>query len=124
MNPPASAAEGAEAGNRNTPHRGLRASPRDRSADAAQATHVRAAPREIPERDFLERLGQAWDQDGPQAFTRQDQVALTAVAYLPPEVANLVWRDLSPPYRERLLFACRSVVDLGITCKYILRGTV
>ena len=78
----------------------------------------------MTEVDFVARLADAWDGRGPHVLTGpKDHEALmrmadVSAAWSRPGAPPPSWAMLLPSERERLLFAARSLVDLGRTCAW------
>ncbi len=69
--------------------------------------------------DFIGRLADAWDGNGrPALRPHVEHLALLTLAHMGDELAGLSWSQLSPPARERLVFAARLALDLGRTCAW------
>lgn len=71
--------------------------------------------------DFIARMSEAWDLSGrhPFAAGRSEHRALLALAYLPPELAERRWNELTGEQRWRLLQAARKAIDLGRAAAWV-----
>ena len=69
--------------------------------------------------DFIGRLADAWDGRGRMILQPPaEHLALLRLAHMSDELAGLDWSQLSPPARDRLVFAARKVVQLGAACAW------
>ena len=73
----------------------------------------------MPDVDFIARLADAWDGRGRSALRPSaEHQALLRLAHMSDELADLEWSQLSPPARDRLVFAARLALELGRTCAW------
>lgn len=71
--------------------------------------------------DFVARLAEAWDCAGRHPFEAggSEHRALLALAYLPLDLADRHWSQLTADQRRRVLIAARKAVDLGRACAWV-----
>lgn len=71
--------------------------------------------------DFIARLAEAWDLQGRHAFLAGggEHRALLGLAWLPLELKDRRWNDLTGEQRRRLLVAARQAIDLGRQAAWI-----
>ncbi len=70
--------------------------------------------------DFVARLAEAWDLGGRHCFAAggREHRALLALAYLPPELEQRQWSNLTAEQKRRLTIAARQAIEFGRACAW------
>lgn len=78
---------------------------------------MNAAARSV---DYVARLSEAWNLEGRHCFLagRTEHRALLSLAYLPLELEQRRWEQLTEEQRQRLMVAARRAIEFGRACAW------
>ena len=79
---------------------------------------MNAAARSV---DPVARLAEAWNLLGRHCFAvgGREHRALLSLAYLPAELQERRWEQLTEAQRQRLIVAARQAVEFGRACAWV-----